>query len=119
MKKDYLNAYGTRSRSFQEGGPMPAGPEGGAPAGPEGAPMPPEGGGGGNPQEQIMALAQAAIQGDQQAAMELGMIIAQELVAGGEQGGAPGGAPGGPEGAPQGAPAPEGAPMFRRGGRLA
>jgi len=113
MRVDYLSAYGTKTtrRMFQEGGPMPAGPEaGGAPMPPEGAPMPPEGGGQGNPQEQIMALAQAAVQGDQQAAMELGMIIAQELVAGGE-----GGAPA--EGAP--APAPEGAPVFRRGGRLA
>ncbi|MCK5788290.1 MAG: hypothetical protein KAH32_04800 [Chlamydiia bacterium] len=117
MRNDYLRAYSRANRMFQEGGPMPQ--EGGMPPGgemmpPEGAPMPPEGGGGeGNQQEQIMALAQAAVQGDQQAAMELGMIIAQELLAGAGGGGGEG-APG--AGGPP--PAPEGAPVFRRGGRL-
>jgi len=100
---DYLSKYGRRKRVFQEGGPMPA--EGGAPQG-----APAEGGGG---EEQVLALAQAAAQGDMEAAAQLGMMLAPMIL---EQAG--GGAPAGPEG---GAPAPapaEGAPTFRRGGRL-
>ena len=108
--KDYLSAYGTRK--YQEGGAMP--PQGGAPAGG----MPPEGGApaggpeGGDPQAELMALAQAAAQGDQAAATQLGMMLAPMIL---EQSGG-GGAPGGPEGP---APAEGGAPVFSRGGRLA
>jgi len=105
---DYLNRYGRKQR-FQEGGPMPAeggappaGPEGGAPAGPEG-----QGGGG---EEQVLQLAQAAIQGDMEAAAQLGMMLAPMILEQAGGGGAQGGAP---------APAEGGAPTFKRGGKLA
>jgi len=100
--KDYLNTYGVRRHSkFQMGGPMPA--EGG---------MPPEGGapaegGGGDPQAEIIALAEAAAAGDMEAAAQLGMMVAPLILE--QAGGAGGGAPAGPEG---------GAPVFRKGGRL-
>lgn len=56
----YLSEYGTKKRKFQVGGEMPAAP-------------PAEGGG---QEEQIIALAEAAVAGDEQAAMELGMLVA-------------------------------------------
>ena len=102
----YLDAYGNKKRKFQEGGAMAPAP---APvqAGPE-AP------GAGGQEEQILALAQATVQGDQQAAAELGAILApmilQELEAAGGAGGAEAGGQ---------APAPQGAePVFRRGGQF-
>jgi hypothetical protein len=121
MKVNYLAKYGTRRYQGGGGMPAPGGAEGGMPAEggappeggmPEGG-APPEGGQGGDPQAEIMALAQAAAQGDQAAAAQLGMALAPMIL---EQ--AQGGAQGGPEG---GAPAPAegGAPVFRRGGRLA
>lgn len=92
---NYLSKYGSR-RKFQGGGEMPVDPGMVPAAGPA------EGGG---QEEQILALAQAASSGDQQAAMELGMLVApmimQEMQAAG--------------GAPQEA-APEAQPVFRRGG---
>ena len=110
MTKNYLSTYGTKRPMFQAGGPMP--PEGGAPGG-----MPPEGGappeaGGEDPQAQVLALAEAAVGGDMEAAAQLGMMLAPMIL---EQAG--GGAPAGPEG---GAPPAEGgAPVFKRGGKLA
>jgi hypothetical protein len=91
---------------------MEAGAEGGMPA-EAGAPAE---AGGGDPQEQILGLAQAATQGDEAAAAQLGMMLAPMILeqAGGG-GAAPAGAPG--EGAPAGQG--EGAPVFKRGGKLA
>ncbi|MCK5787460.1 MAG: hypothetical protein KAH32_00470 [Chlamydiia bacterium] len=109
MKTNYLAHYGTRR--YQGGGemPAPAGPEGGMPQ--EGG-APPQEGGGGDPQAEILAMAQAAAQGDQAAAAQLGMALAPMILEQAGQGGAPEGG-GGP------APAEGGAPVFRRGGRLA
>ena len=101
---DYLSTYGKRTRTFQEGGPMPA--EGGAPAGPEGAPQ-----GGGGEEEQVLALAQAAMEGDMEAAAQLGMMLAPMIL---EQAGG-----GAPQGGGEPMPAEGGAPTFRKGGRLA
>jgi len=118
--KDYLKQYGRKQR-FQEGGSMPAGPEGGAP--PAGGP---EGGAGGP--EEILAVAQATLDGDMEAAAQLGVMVAPMILEQAQaQGGAPGGAPaGGPEGgAPMGmarnggpVPANVGVPTFGKGGRL-
>lgn len=99
----YIKKYGTKKQKFQEGGQMAPVPAPGPEAGPA------EGGG---QEEQIMGLAQAAAQGDQAAAAELGMMLApmilQEAQAGMEQGG----------GAPA-APAPEGGqPVFQKGGKF-
>ena len=99
----YLNKYGTKQRRFQEGGemaPAPAGPEAG-----------PEAGGGGE-EEQMIMLAEAAVQGDEQAAMQLGMMIAPLILqeAQAQMGGGEAAAPAGPEG---------GAPVFRKGGQFA
>jgi len=95
----YLKKYGTKHRKFQEGGVAPA-PVDPAAAGPEQ--------GGGGQEEQIMALAQATVSGDMEAAAQLGQMLApmimQEVQA--AQGG-------GGEAAP--APA-EGEPVFRKGG---
>lgn len=99
----YLNKYGTKQRKFQEGGAMA--PEA-APAGPEAGP---EAGGGGE-EEQMIALAEAATQGDQEAAAQLGMMIAPLILqeAQAQMGGG------------EAAPAPEGgAPVFRKGGQFA
>ena len=104
----YLDKYGTKRRMFQGGGqaPLPADPAAQAPAGPG-----PEGGGG--EQEQVIALAQATMSGDQAAAAQLGQLLApmimQEVEA--AQGGG-GGAPAAPAG-------PEGQPVFRKGGAFA
>jgi len=100
--KNYLGQYGTKQRRYQAGGEMPA-PAPGAPApGPEA--------GGEDPQAQVMALAEATVSGDMEAAAQLGTMLAPMIL---EQSG--GAAPAGPEG---GAPAEE-APVFRKGGKLA
>ena len=106
----YLDTYATRSKRFQEGGMMteeaPAGPEAGAPAGPEAGPEQDAQG------EQLLALAEAAVGGDQQAAAELGMALAPmilEQVQAETGGGAPEG--GGGEPMPEG-----GEPTFSAGG---
>lgn len=102
----YLRTYGTKyNRKFQEGGMMaPAPAEAPAEAqGPAG-----EGGGG---EEQIIALAEAAAQGDQEAAMQLGMMLAPMILqeAQAQMGG----------GGAEAAPAPEeGTPVFQRGGKF-
>jgi hypothetical protein len=101
-------------KKFQEGGAMPA--EGGAPASepapagaPEGgaAPAGPEGGV--DPMQQILQAAMQAVQTkDGQLALQVCAALVQLA-----QGGA---------GAPTGAPAegaPEGEPVYRKGGRLA
>lgn len=98
----YLKNYGSRKRKFQEGGammaeeaPMAPGPEAG-----------PEAGGGGQ-EEQILQLAEATMQGDQEAAAQLGQMLApmimQEVQGGGGE-----------------APAPpaEAQPVFRKGGKF-
>lgn len=93
---NYLDKYG-KKRRFQEGGVAP-----------EAAPVqagPAEGGG---QEEEILALAQAAVSGDQAAAAQLGAILApmilQEVQAGGAQ---------------DAAPAPmEAQPVFRKGGKF-
>jgi len=93
---EYLKTYG--KRRFQAGGEAPA-------------PAPAEGGGGGGEGEQILALAQAAAQGDPQAAQELGFFLAPMIL---EQAGAGGGGA-----APAPAPAPGGEePVFRKGGEF-
>ena len=99
----YLKVYG-KKRKLQEGGAMPAGPAVSPAAGPEAAP----GGGGGEQEAQvILQLAEATMGGDEQAAAELGKMLApvimQEVQAQG----------GGAEAAPAG-----GAPVFRRGGQF-
>jgi hypothetical protein len=102
----YLNTYGKRARRFQQGGAM-------APEAMDAAPQPaaPEEGAGSGQEEQILELAQAAVAGDQQAAAELGMLLApmilQQVEAGMAEGGPEGGAPAEPA-------APE--PVFRKGG---
>ncbi len=91
---DYLKKYGTRK--LQEGGPAPA-PAGGEMSG-----------------EDLIALAQATIAGDQAAAAQLGMLVAPMLL---EQAGAGAGGGGGAPEAPAAPTAPvEGEPMFRKGG---
>lgn len=108
--KDYINTYGQKKpkmNMFQGGGPMPA--EGGQPMPAEGGGAPPEGG---DPQQQIIALAEAASQGDEAAAMELGMMLAPMIM---EQAGGGGAPAGGPEG---GAPPGGEAPVFKKGGKL-
>jgi hypothetical protein len=101
----YLKNYGTKNRKFQEGGAMMAEE---APMAP--APMAPEAGPeAGGQEEQILALAEATMQGDQEAAAQLGQLLApmimQEVQA--NAGGAP--APG-PEAGAQ--------PVFRKGGKF-
>ena len=99
----YLKDYGTRNRKFQEGGammaeeaPMAPGPEAG-----------PEAGDGGQ-EEQIMMLAEATMQGDQEAAAQLGQLLAPMIMqeVQGQMGG--------------GAPEPEAGaqPVFRKGGKF-
>ena len=95
----YLNTYGTRK--FQEGGQMAPAPE--APAGP-----PAEGGEG---EEQLIALAEAVVNGDQEAAMQLGVALAPMIL---EQAAAMGGGGGAPM--EEAAPVPGGTPQFKRGG---
>lgn len=102
-------------RKFQEGGamppqePAPAGPEAGAAPGgaPAGAPAGPEGGAeGGDPLTQLLQMSMQALQSqDCQAAM----AVCQALVQLAQQS----------QGAPQEQPAPEGEPVYRRGGKLA
>lgn len=95
-----------RIRKFQEGGPM--GPEAAPEQGgmPEGAPQ-----GGGDPLMQIAQIFAEGLQNQDCEALAQGAQMFLELVQQ-AQGGAPGGAQGGE-------PAPEGQPVFRRGGRLA
>jgi len=101
----YLNTYG-KKRKFQEGGAMAPAPEaGGAPPAPEAAP-----GGGG--EEELFALAEAAVQGDQEAATQLGMALAPMIL---EQASAMGQEAGG--GAEQ-APPEGGTPVFGSGGKF-
>jgi hypothetical protein len=106
----YLNKYGSRARKFQGGGEMaPAGPPPEAPAGP--------GAGGG--EEEIIGLAQAAAQGDMEAAAQLGMMLAPMILEqAGAAGAGPEGAPAGPEGGEMAPPPEGGAPVFRRGGKF-
>lgn len=98
-------------RKFQEGGAMPPqeqAPTGAAPGGaPAGAPAGPEGGAeGGDPLEQLLQMSMQALQSqDCQAAM----AVCQALVQLAQQS----------QGAPQEQPAPEGEPVYRRGGKLA
>ena len=104
----YLKTYG--SRKFQAGGEMPSGPAVAPEGGPEGA------GGGGAEQEAeaVLQLAQATMQGDEQAAAELGKMLAPVILQEVESQGAAGGG-----GAPaEGAPAGGGEPVFRRGGQF-
>lgn len=98
---DYLNRYGSKRR-FQEGGAMPAAP---APAAP--AQAGPEQGGG--QEEQILALAQATVGGDQAAAAQLGAMLAPMILEEVQAQGAEGAAPA-PEAAAQ--------PVFRKGGKF-
>ena len=104
----YLSTYGKGSRKFQEGGMMgeaPAGPEAGAPAGPDAGAGQDQAAAG----EQMLALAEATVQGDMEAAAQLGQALAPMIL---EQVQAEGG---GMEGEAE--MAPEGAePMFSRGG---
>lgn len=99
---NYLNTYG-KKRRFQEGGALAPAPEP-VQAGPA---APAEGGGG--QEEQILALAQATVQGDQQAAAELGALLAPMILQEVEA------SQGGGEAAP---PAPGGEPVFRKGGQF-
>jgi hypothetical protein len=94
----YLNTYG-KKRRFQEGGVAP-----------EAAPVQagPEQGGGGQ-EEQILALAQATVAGDQAAAAELGMMLAPMILQ--EVQASAGGA------TEEAAPA-EAQPVFRKGGKF-
>lgn len=95
---DYLRKYGKKKRIFQEGGAMAA-PAPAQEAGPSG--------------DEVIALAQAAISGDQAAAAQLGMMLAPLIL---EQAGAGGGEAMAGQ-APEAAPAPvEGEPVFRKGG---
>jgi len=93
----YLDTYG-KKRRFQEGGVAP-----------EAAPVQagPEQGGGGQ-EEQILALAEATVAGDQAAAAELGMMLAPMILQEVQAGAAA---------APEEAPA-EAQPVFRKGGRF-
>lgn len=68
----YLKQYGSKKRKFQAGGAAPAAEPAAAPAGPAA--------GGGGQEEQIFALAEAAVQGDQAAAAELGMFLAPMIL---------------------------------------
>lgn len=109
----YLKKYGKNNTlKFQEGGEMPA--EAAVPPAPEAAPEAGAPEGGGN-EEQLIALAEAATQGDQQAAMELGMALAPMIM---EQAAAMGGGAEGAAPVEQGAPAPAegGTPVFKQGG---
>lgn len=93
----YLNKYG-KKRKFQEGGVAP-----------EAAPVQAGPAEGGSQEEEILALAQATVGGDQAAAAQLGAILApmilQEVQAGGGQEATP-------------AMAPEAQPVFRKGGKF-
>ena len=96
----YLNTYGTKRRKFQEGGMMAPAP---AEAAPEAGP---EAGGGEVSEDQLLQLADAAVQGDQEAAMQLGMLLAPMILQEAQ-------AAGGAEAAPA-----EAAPVFRKGGQF-
>lgn len=92
---------------FQQGGPMPAedpGMAAGDPGMEGGAPAPEQGGG----QDPLMQLAQAAMQALQTQDCNIAMQVCQGFVALLQQ--AQGGAPAGQ--------APEGEPVFRKGGVL-
>jgi len=95
---NYLKQYGTKTRIFQEGGMAPAGAE----AQPAPAAGPEQGGG----EEQIFALAEAAVAGDQAAAAELGLMLAPMILqeAQAQAGGQP--------------EAAEAQPVFSKGGKF-
>lgn len=94
---NYLNKYGTKGRKFQEGGMAP-----------EAAPAQAGPAAGGGQEEQILQLAEATVAGDQEAAAQLGAMMApmllQEMQAGAQQ------APAGPDAGGQ--------PVFRKGGKF-
>lgn len=91
-----------RLQKFQQGGPM-------------GAPAPAPEQGGGDPMQQLLMMAQQALESqDCQAAMAVCDALMQ-LASGGAQAGPEGGAPA-PEAAPAGPEAGE--PVYRAGGRL-
>jgi hypothetical protein len=105
----YLDKYGKKARRFQDGGAMPEGEM----APPQQAgPVPAEGQEGQEGQEeQILQLAEAAVAGDEQAAAQLGMMLApmilQQMEAEMQAGaGAEAAAPAAPE------------PVFRKGGKF-
>ena len=93
----YLSKYG-KKRKFQVGGEMAPAPVQAGPA---------EGGG---QEEQILALAEATVGGDQAAAAQLGAMLAPMILQ--EVQAASGG------GAPAGAPAPGAEPVFKKGGKF-
>lgn len=95
----YLKQYGTKTEKLQQGGVAPAGPE----AQPAPAAGPGEGGG----EEQVIMLAEAAAQGDQAAATELGMMLAPMILQE-AQAQAGGGDPA----------AAEAQPVFKKGGKF-
>jgi len=115
---NYLKNYGSRrTQRFQEGGMMA--PQGGAEMAPqEGAPQEgaPQGGGGG--EEELIALAEAAVQGDQEAGCQLGAALAPMIVEAAQQQQQGGGGMPAEEGMAQGAPAAGGTPVFKRGGQF-
>ena len=108
---NYLKNYGSnKTRRFQEGGMMA--PQGGAEMAPqEGAP---QGGGG---EEELIALAEAAVQGDQEAGCQLGAALAPMIVEAAQQQGGGGGAPA-EAGMAEGEAAAGGTPVFKRGGQF-
>lgn len=93
---------------FQEGGAAPAPAPQGAPAGaPAGDPA--AQGGGQDPVMQLAQMAQQALQAqDCQAAMAVCQGFMSLVQGGGQEAGAPA----------EGAPAPEGAPVYKTGGKL-
>jgi len=97
---------------FQEGGAAPAAAPQGAPA-PAGAQGDPNAQAGADPVAQLAQMAQQALQTqDCQAAIAVCQGFMSLVQGGGQEGGAPpaeGGAP---------APAPEGAPVYKAGGKL-
>ena len=114
--KNYLSQYGSKQkivRSYQMGGPAPAP-----------APAPAQGGGG---EDEIIQLASAAIEGDMEAAAQLGMMVAPMILE--QSGGAPaGGQPPMDQGMPPEDPgmeadpgmpaARQGAVLYRAGGKF-
>lgn len=102
---NYLQRY-QRKPMFQGGGEMGPPPPAAGPQGPPPGPGPEAGGGGGGGEEQLIALAEATMAGDMEAAAQLGQALAPMILQ--EVGGGGGGAPAGP--------APGEQPVFRKGG---